>query len=239
MYRIGLTGGIASGKSAAARKLESLGAVVLDADEAARRAVEPGSEGLERIAECFGADMLKADGSLDRSRLGAKVFSDGTALQRLNGILHPLIRKELERGALEAESEDPGRIVVLDVPLLIECGWQDMADEIWLVTAPAEARVRRIMARDGLDEAGARRRIAAQMTDEEKLPYADHVIQNGGDIEEFERKVAALYGALTVQYGKTEEENGNYVEDRGGVSGAVPDDGGGVSLEPRAGEAKV
>lgn len=239
MLRIGLTGGIASGKSTAARTLKRLGARVIDADEAARRVVEPHSAGLNMVAARFGADMIKADGTLDRLRLGAVVFSDDGALRRLNEILHPLIREELERQAREAEQAEPNGVLVMDVPLLIECGWQDAADEVWLVTAPEGLRVRRIMARDGISEAAARRRIAAQMPDGEKRRHADRVLVNDGDVKKLESEVCALYGALTGGYGEEKEKKRDMAEDSGGVHGAVLDDGGGVPAQPRAGKAEI
>lgn len=190
--RIGLTGGIASGKTMAADRLRELGAAVIDADELARSAVRPGSEGLRRIACELGDEMLLRDGSLNRKKLAELVFADDTARQRLNGILHPIIRDEMLRAA-EAAEKAGSRVIVLDVPLLIESGWQDMADEVWLVTAPMEQRIDRIAARDGFDRQKAMARIAAQMSDEEKKPYADEIIENGGSLAELYRQTDGLY----------------------------------------------
>ena len=180
--RIGLTGGIASGKTMVSRRLAELGAAVLDADAFARIAVEKGSEGLKEIVKAFGGGMLDSDGCLDRRKLGAAVFGDEAARLRLNGILHPAVRAGMLRAA-EAAEESGFRVIVFDVPLLIECGWQEIADEVWLVTAPMEERVRRIKARDGLSEAEAKKRIASQMSDDEKKPFADVIIDNSGEIE--------------------------------------------------------
>ncbi len=190
--RIGLTGGIASGKTVAADRLRELGAAIIDADELARSAVLPGSEGLRRIACELGDEMLLQDGSLNRKKLAELVFAEDTARQRLNGILHPIIRDEMLRAA-EAAERAGSRVVVLDVPLLIESGWQDMADEVWLVTAPMEQRIDRIAARDGFDRQSAMARIAAQMSDEEKKPYADEIIENDGSLAELYRQTDGLY----------------------------------------------
>ncbi len=190
--RIGLTGGIASGKTVAADRLRELGAAIIDADELARSAVLPGSEGLRRIACELGDEMLLQDGSLNRKKLAELVFAEDTARQRLNGILHPIIRDEMLRAA-EAAERAGSRVVVLDVPLLIESGWQDMADEVWLVTAPMEQRIDRIAARDGFDRQSAMARIAAQMSDGEKKPYADEIIENDGSLAELYRQTDDLY----------------------------------------------
>jgi len=202
--RIGLTGGIAAGKSMVSGVLASLGAWILDADAFSREVVKPGTEGLRAIAAEFGERMLNSDGTLNRKALGAEVFADEEKLERLNGILHPLIKAEMLRRAAEIEEKHPEDVVIFDVPLLIECGWQDVADEVWLVTAPIEERIRRIALRDGLDEVQAMERIKAQMPDEEKAKYADVIINNGGSIRELENTVAKLYAER--KYGKKEEK---------------------------------
>lgn len=202
--RIGLTGGIAAGKSSVSEILASLGAWILDADAISREMVEPGSAGLEGIVREFGEKILKADGTLDRAALGAEVFSDDARRGRLNGILHPIIKSEMLNRAGRIESEYPDAIVIMDVPLLIESGWQDMADEVWLVTAPLEERIRRIALRDGLDRRQAERRIAAQMPDGEKAKYVDIIINNGGNMDELKAIVSDLYAER--KYGKKEKK---------------------------------
>ena len=202
--RIGLTGGIAAGKSMVSGVLASLGAWILDADAFSREVVKPGTEGLRAIAAEFGERMLNTDGTLNRKALGAEVFADEEKLERLNGILHPLIKAEMLRRAAEIEEKHPEDVVIFDVPLLIECGWQDVTDEVWLVTAPIEERIRRIALRDGMDEVQAMERIKAQMPDEEKAKYADVIINNGGSIRELENTVAKLYAER--KYGKKEEK---------------------------------
>jgi len=202
--RIGLTGGIAAGKSLVSGMLVSLGAWILDADAISREVVEPGTEGLKAVVKEFGEGMLTPDGTLNRRALGAAVFGDEAKLKRLNGILHPMIKAEMLRRAAEIEEKHPEDMVVFDVPLLIECGWQDVAEEVWLVSAPIGERIRRIALRDGLSEEQAMERISAQMTDEEKAKYADVIIDNGGSIEALEQRVAKLYAER--KYGKKEEK---------------------------------
>ena len=202
--RIGLTGGIAAGKSMVSGLLAELGAWILDADAISREVVEPGTEGLKAVAAEFGEKVLLPDGTLDRRALGAEVFGDPQKLERLNGILHPIIKAEMLKRAAEIEEQHPKDIVIFDVPLLIESGWQDVADEVWLVSAPVEQRIRRIAIRDGLDEKQAMERISAQMTDEQKAKYADVIINNGGSIQELKERVTKLYAER--KYGKKEEK---------------------------------
>ena len=202
--RIGLTGGIAAGKSMVSGIIAELGAWILDADAISREVVEPGTDGLKAVAAEFGEKVLMPDGTLDRKALGAEVFGDPQKLERLNGILHPIIKAEMLKRAAEIEEQHPKDIVIFDVPLLIESGWQDVADEVWLVSAPVEQRIRRIAMRDGLDEKQAMERISAQMTDEQKAKYADVIINNGGSIQELEERVTKLYAER--KYGKKEEK---------------------------------
>lgn len=191
--RIGLTGGIAAGKSLVSATLAALGAWVLDADAISREVVEPGTEGLNGIVREFGENILNPNGTLNRGALGAEVFGNSEKLERLNAILHPIIKAEMLRRAEAIEREHPNDMVIFDVPLLIECGWQDVAEEVWLITAPIEERIRRIAERDGLDEEQARSRIKAQMPDEEKAKYADVIINNDGSIRELKELVEKLY----------------------------------------------
>ena len=202
--RIGLTGGIAAGKSLVSGMLVSLGAWILDADAISREVVEPGTEGLKAVAAEFGGGIINSDGTLNRRALAEEVFGDAEKLERLNDILHPLIKAEMLRRAELIEETHPEDMVVFDVPLLIESGWQDVAEEVWLVSAPIEERIRRITLRDGLSEEQAMERINAQMTDEQKAKYADVIIDNGGSIQELEKKVTKLYAER--KYGKKEEK---------------------------------
>jgi dephospho-CoA kinase len=197
MLRVGLTGGIGSGKSAVAERLAALGAVVLDGDKAARAIVEPGTSGLARIAETFGPDVLQDDGSLDRARLAGIVFSDPAALQKLNAITHPLIHQHIvaaEEAAVAAGG--PDTIVVHDIPLLAE--GQRAADfaVVIVVDVPPEVQVARLAGR-GLPEDQARARMAAQATREQRLAIADIVIDNSGTREELDRRVAEVWDELS------------------------------------------
>jgi len=193
---IGLTGGIASGKSLVAKRLAELGAVHIDADVLAREAVAPGSPGLARVAETFGAAVIADDGSLDRSALGAIVFADDERRAALNAIVHPEVWRLGSERISAARAEDPDAIVVYDVPLLVENrGRRPMTfDEIVVVHAPAEERVRRMVEDRGMTEAEARSRIAAQASDAERLAVADTVIDNSGSIEDTIAQVDALWG---------------------------------------------
>ena len=194
MLRIGLTGGIGSGKSTVAARLAELGAVVIDSDRLAREVVEVGSPGLARVVERFGEDVLAPDGSLDRPWLGRLVFSDPAALADLNAIVHPLVRARSE--ALTAEAAAAGSVAVVhDVPLLVENKLAAGYDRVMVVEAPLELRLRRL-ARRGLDEETARARIAAQATDEQRRAVADLVLDNSGTIVELTKQVDAAWARL-------------------------------------------
>lgn len=199
---IGLTGGIACGKSTVSELLRARGARVVDADQVARDVVAPGSPGLQRVVEAFGEGVLAPDGSLDRARLGAAVFGDtdsssGNARKRLEGILHPLIAEESMRQLAAAMAEKPP-LVVYDAALLIEAGRAEMFRPLVVVTAPREVQVQRVMARDGLDAEAALARLRAQMPVEEKAALADHVIDNGGTLAETEAQVDDLWRLLVA-----------------------------------------
>jgi dephospho-CoA kinase len=181
MRVIGLTGGIATGKSTIARLLQDQGAALIDADVLAREVVEPGQPALEEIREAFGERALDADGRLDRAWLARTIFADPALRRCLEEILHPRVRERArQRLAALAAHEPPPGLVVWVVPLLFETGLHEQLDEVWVVAATPETQMARLMARDGLDEAEARRRIAAQWPLERKLEMADRVIDNEG-----------------------------------------------------------
>ena len=190
MKWIGLTGGIASGKSTAARILRDLGATVIDADALAKRAVEPGSPALVEIARAFGAEMIGADGRLNRQRMAAKVFSNPTALAKLEAIVHPRVRAlcAQERAAAEASGSS---IAFYDVPLLFEKGMSGFDSTIAVVCRPEIQRAR-LLARDAMSAADADARIAAQLPIEEKVSLADRVVRNDGTVEELRAKLVSL-----------------------------------------------
>ncbi|MFE7405868.1 dephospho-CoA kinase [Isoptericola sp. NPDC057559] len=199
MLRIGLTGGIAAGKSVVARRLAELGAVVIDHDVLAREVVAPGTVGLEEVVAAFGDGVLADDGSLDRPALGRLVFDDAAARERLEGILHPEIRRiAAEREALAGAADDRA-VVVHDIPLLVETGQADHFHLLVVVHAPAEQRVRRLVEGRGLDEAAARARVAAQATDEERTAVADVTLDGAGTEDRLREQVDALWQRLCAE----------------------------------------
>jgi len=185
VLRIGLTGGIGSGKSTVSRLLAEHGAVIVDADAIAREVVEPGTPGLAAIVEAFGISILAADGSLDRPALAAVVFADPEARKRLDAIVHPLVRA---RAAEVAAAAPADAVVVNDVPLLVETGQAGSYDLVLVVEADPATRVARLVQR-GLTAEDARARMAAQATDEQRRAVADVVLDNSGTPEELEAQV--------------------------------------------------
>ena len=199
MQRIGLTGGIAAGKSVAARRLAELGAVVIDSDVLAREAVAPGSVGLESVAEEFGSSVLAADGSLDRAALASIVFADPAARTRLDAIVHPIVRRlSAEREAVAATT-DHGAVVVHDIPLLVETGQADEFHVLVVVDAPALLRVERLVRLRGMDRAAAEARVGAQVSDAERLEVADVVLDGTGSDDDLRAQVDALWERLAVE----------------------------------------
>jgi dephospho-CoA kinase len=193
---IGLTGGIASGKSTIAARLAELGAVVVDADRIAREVVEPGRPALAEIARRFGDGVIASDGTLDRPALGAIVFGDSSALQDLNAITHPAVLRESTARFEAAAAADPDAIVVYDVPLLVESANEYPFDRVVVAHAPHDVRARRLVQLRGMDEAEAERRIRAQASDDERLAVADVVIDTGGSLSHTVAQVDALWDAL-------------------------------------------
>lgn len=193
--RVGLTGGIGSGKSTVAQLLVEHGAFVIDADAIAREIVAPGTEGLAALVEVFGLEILSADGSLDRAALAGIVFTDPSQRAKLDAVTHPRIAERTrERYARAA----PGQIIVHDVPLLAELGLAPHYDHVVVVDCPDEERVTRLVQR-GLSADDARSRIAAQSTREQRLEIADTVLDNGGSHVDLRRQVDALWLALQAQ----------------------------------------
>ena len=190
-FLLGVTGGIGAGKSRACRVLASCGAEVFYADDEAKRLLLLRDARADVIA-AFGADTYRADGSLDRARLGAHVFADPHALARLNAIVHPRVREAFAR-RVEA-SQAP--MVVKEAAILFETGGDAELDATLVVDAPVEVRIARTMARDGTDRAAVQARIARQMPDAERRARADYVLVNGGDGASFDADVRALYGRL-------------------------------------------
>lgn len=196
MKLIGLTGGIAAGKSTVARRLAEHGAVHIDADQLAREAVAPGSPGLMRIRERFGGRVIGSDGALDRPKLGEIVFADARALADLNAIVHPEVRSIAQRRIAEIVRRDPDAVVVYDVPLLVEAGVQLPWDLVVVAEAPAETRVDRLVALRGMSREEALHRVANQAGDEERRAVADVVIDTGGTEGRTLDQVDALWRSI-------------------------------------------
>jgi len=199
VLRVGLTGGIGSGKSEAGRRLAARGAVLLDADKAARAVVEPGTPGLARVAETFGPEVLREDGSLDRAKLAEIVFADDAARGTLNAIVHPLVHDYMRAGEQAAVAGGgDGAVIVHDVPLLAEGGRGNEFDLVIVIDVPPELQVARLAAR-GLSEEQARARMAAQATREQRLAVADIVIDNSGTLADLDRRVSEVWTELQAR----------------------------------------
>lgn len=184
---IGITGGMGSGKSVISDYLSGLGENVIYADEIAREVVLPGQTGYEGVRREFGDEYFSSDGLLDRKKLAQYVFSDKESVERLNAILHPII---LDR--IYSETEKLSGRVFIEVPLLIQSGMHKKMDYVWLVVADKATRVKRVKARDGLDETLIGQRMDNQMSDEEMAAYADEIIDNSGNVQNLYRKINTL-----------------------------------------------
>lgn len=178
---IGLTGGIASGKSTAANFLGSKGASVIDCDVLGHRAYEPHTQAFREVVETFDDEVVGADGTIDRKVLGGKVFGNPEALNQLTSILWPEIRRMAEAEIVQLRDTNPDTHVVLEAAVLFEAGWEDAVDEIWVAVVDVETAVSRAMERDGADEAAIRKRIDSQLSNDERRRHADIVIDNNRD----------------------------------------------------------
>jgi dephospho-CoA kinase len=188
-YRVALTGGIASGKSTVADLFAALGIPVIDTDVIAREVVEPGRPALAQVVAAFGSDVLDAEGRLDRRRMRERIFGDPDAKRRLESILHPAIRMEMERQSLAAE----GPYQVLVIPLLTEGGRRDHVDRVLLVDVPEELQIERLMRRDGVSHEQAKASLKAQATRAQRLALADDVVRNTGRVDDLREQVARLH----------------------------------------------
>jgi dephospho-CoA kinase len=193
--RVGLTGGVASGKSTVSAILRELGAVVIDADQLAREVVARGTPGLEAVVAEFGEGLLTSEGDLDRPAMASLVFHDDDARKRLEGIVHPLVYEKVHE--LEARAPE-GALVVHDVPLLAEAGRADGFDAVVVVDVPTEVQVERMVRDRGWTEEDARSRIGAQASREDRLAVATYVLDNTGTRDELRAEVEALYRTLTA-----------------------------------------
>lgn len=197
--RVGLTGGVASGKSTVSAILAELGAVVIDADLLAREVVAPGTDGLAEVVAIFGDGVLAADGSLDRPALGAIVFGDDEMRKRLEAVIHPRVRA---RGRELEEAAAPGAVVVHDIPLLAETGQASSFDAVLVVDVPVETQVERMVALRGMSREDAEARIRAQATREQRLAIATYVIDNTGTRKDLRERVTEVLHELSARSGE-------------------------------------
>lgn len=183
MLVVGLTGGIASGKSTVSNLLKNMGAVIIDADVLARQAVEPGEEAWHKIKEYFGVQAINDDGFLNRKRIGEIVFNDVAKRKLLNSIIHPEVMAKTKELIDFYKNEGQAPLIVVDAPLLIEAGMQKLVDEVWVVSVNRELQVKRVMERDKLSREAALQRLGAQISTAEKLKYANRIIDNNLDLK--------------------------------------------------------
>ena len=198
MRTIGLTGGIGSGKTTVAKLLEELGAHVIHADSVGHEVYLPGTSGCGALIAAFGPEIVAADGTIDRKRLGAIVFSDPTQLKRLNAIVHPLIFDEIKRRITALRAQGLARPIVVEAAILVEASWLPLVDEVWLVSATPESVVERLSSQRGLDAEDVRRRVAAQLQDAERRRHAHVVIENTGSIDALRGRVDAAWQQLAA-----------------------------------------
>ena len=198
MKILGLTGGIGSGKSTASQILAELGAVVIDADRVGHDAYRPGSAGWNRVVAQFGRDVLAADGTIDRKRLGAIVFADPVQLARLNAIVHPLIRDAIGARIAAERAAGHAPAIVVEAALLVEANWDALVDEVWLVTADRTAVEARLMAQRGLDPGAIAARVRAQIDDAERAARADVIIDNSGSPDALRTRLTTLWRERVV-----------------------------------------
>lgn len=200
MIVVGITGTVGTGKSTVAKMLKALGAEVIDADQLAHEAIQPRQPAWRHIVKTFGRTILKADGSIDRLALGQRVFRNLSARRRLERIIHPEVIRRTTMRLTQWRRQGRVRVVVLDVPLLVEAGMRKLVDRLVVVTAPASVQRQRLKAR-GWSESEIRRRIAAQWTLSAKVALADVVIDNGGGLVETRRQVKDLWNRQLVAQG--------------------------------------
>jgi dephospho-CoA kinase len=199
VYLIGLTGGIASGKSTVARRLYEHGAVHIDADQVARRVVEPGKPAYQAVVEAFGPEIVRPDGRIDRERLGGIVFHDDAARAKLNGIVHPAVRELSRRLIADAERENPDAVVVYDVPLLVEASVDHPFDLVVVTSAGRKEQVKRLVEERGMDPIHAEARVDSQVGDDERRKIADVVIDTSGTVGHTVSQTDALWARIAEE----------------------------------------
>ena len=194
---IGLTGGIASGKSTVAQALGDRGAYIIDADKLGHTAYLAGSGAFDQVVAAFGTDIVADDGEIDRRKLGGKVFGNEAELRQLTDIVWPSIRAMAEKDIADAQRSAPERIVVLEAAVLIEADWLDLADQIWVTVVKPAVAIERACARDNLSEDAVRTRLDAQLSNDERGSYADHVIDNSSDEAHLLAQVESLWAHVS------------------------------------------
>lgn len=193
MKIIGLTGGIASGKSTVSTMLKELGAYIIDADVIAREIVKSGRSAWQEIVQVFGKEILESDGEINRRALGAKVFNNQIAREKLNNITHPKVIDEIKKRAADIYERDHESVVIIDAPLLIEANMVEMVDEVWLVALPESRQIERLMARDLLSKDEAEKRVRAQMPLSQKKNFTNHIIDTSGTLQDTKNQVLNLW----------------------------------------------
>ena len=197
MLKVGLTGSIAVGKSFVLEVFRELGCFVLDADQVARDVVEPGTKGLDEVVKAFGKSVLQPEGTLDRAKLASIVFADEEKRLLLNSIIHPLVFEAQNQWIKEREAEDPGGIAIVDAALMIESGGYRRFDKLIVVWCEPELQLQRLMKRDDLSRLDAEKRIASQMSQEEKKSYADFLIDTSNHHDNTRQQVADIFKQLS------------------------------------------
>lgn len=192
MLVVGLTGSIGTGKSEATRILQELGAGVINADQVGHEAYTPHTESWNEVVDAFGRDILRFNGEIDRSKLGAIVFSDSGQMAKLNGIMHPRIAGMVAE-KIEQMNSQGIQVAVVEAALLFEAGWETLVDEVWTMASPLESVFQRLMSRNGLDEEEVRKRLASQMDIHDRLDRSDVVVDNSGGVAALEEKVRSLW----------------------------------------------
>jgi dephospho-CoA kinase len=196
MLIVGLTGGVASGKTTVSQVLKEEGAYIIDADRIARELVQPLAPAWKKLVRAFGKEILREDGSIHRKKLADKVFADLRQRKLLNQILHPRIRKEMEQKAKEIGQKDPEAIVVIDAPLLVELGDHCWMDKLMVVTSTQKQQIKRLEERDGVNREEALRMLASQMPVKDKVKLADFVIRNQGSLQKTKKETREIFQEL-------------------------------------------
>ena len=199
MIVIGLTGGIASGKSTAAEQLRKNGAVIIAADRVGHRSYEPGTPGFEKVVNAFGHDTVGKDGLIDRRVLGGKVFGAPQELERLNAIVWPEVHRLISEEIAQIREHDKDSVIVVEAAVLIEAGWQDLCDQVWVVTTTSESAIERLQSRNGLTREAALARINTQMTSKERAAYGQVVVDNSGPEDQLTQKMDRAWRSLQAR----------------------------------------